>query len=80
MQAAAVEYLSDKTGVLHEDASSWHSRREEDARAKERDLEVGTSSHCIVLVLQVTLTVLPAMDKEKEISVKSCHCGESRGD
>lgn len=40
VHAAAVEFLSSKASTLQEDASAWHNRREDDARAKERELEV----------------------------------------
>lgn len=40
VHTAAVEFLGSREGLLQEDAVSWHSRREEDGRAKERALEV----------------------------------------
>lgn len=46
VHAAAVDFLSGKATGLQDDSAAWLSKREEDARAKERELEVRMG--CIV--------------------------------
>ena len=43
VRAASVSFLAAKAGSLQEATVSWHSRREDDAQSKERELEVCNS-------------------------------------
>eukprot|EP00879_Flechtneria_rotunda_P027170 GHRR01029047.1.p1 GENE.GHRR01029047.1~~GHRR01029047.1.p1 ORF type:complete len:405 (+),score=155.27 GHRR01029047.1:171-1385(+) len=49
VHAASSVYLAAKAGGLHSDASAWHSRREEDGRNKERELEMLRATHAQAL-------------------------------
>lgn len=42
VRSASVSFLAAKASNLQEASVSWHSRREEDAQNKEREIEVGT--------------------------------------
>ncbi|KAF8062108.1 DRC9 [Scenedesmus sp. PABB004] len=45
VHGASLDYLGGRAGALGDDAAAWHARREDDGRAKERELEVLRAAH-----------------------------------